>query len=77
VTRIRTGHPGFNFHQRSSPPHRLRCTLILQSSEYWGPFPRDESNRNVKLITHLHLVLRLRMHGTGPSFTYTSSCRVF
>jgi len=57
--------PGIPF---SSPPdpHRLWGTPSFLSRGYWGLFLRV-----VKLITHLHLVPRLRMREATPSFPHT------
>ena len=33
-----------------------------------GLFPGEESGRDVKLTTHLHFVLRIRMSGVTPLF---------
>lgn len=33
-----------------------------------GLFPGEESGRDVKLTTHLHFVLRIRMSGASPLF---------
>jgi hypothetical protein len=61
----------------SSPP----CPDCL-----WGPpshlfkscqvlFPWEQSGRDVKLTTHLHIVPRSRLHGTIPPFPNTPSGR--
>ena len=47
---------------------------------YWELFHRGWvgwglKGRSLKPITHLPLVLRLRMHGTVPPFLHKTSCR--
>jgi hypothetical protein len=58
----------------SSPsrPDRLLGTPTLLYNGYQRLFPRALSDRDVKLTTHLHLVLRLIMHGTIPLLLHTS-----
>jgi len=36
-----------------------------------GSFPQEYSGRGIKLSTHLHLVLKLRMRGAIPQFPHT------
>jgi hypothetical protein len=55
--------PGFDTRQKGffSTPHssdRLWGPSSLLSNVYGQLFTRDKSGRGVKLITHLHLVLR-------------------
>jgi len=37
------------------------------------PFPRGKATGSVKLASHIHLVLKLRVHGIIPLFPHTSS----
>lgn len=43
----------------------------------WGTFPRDKSGRAVKLTTHLHLVLRLKMCSAMPHFPHITFLDAF
>jgi len=68
--------------------HQLKLQCLgppsLLHQEYPSSFPGEKSSRDVKLTTHFHLVLRLRMSGattllpfhvfmawTGKSLTFT------
>jgi hypothetical protein len=82
VTSLRAGRPWFDSWQGqwrnifSSPPRPYR---------HWGPpnllpagcrelFPRGgQSGRVVNLTVHLHLLLRLTIHGVIPPLPHTSS----
>jgi hypothetical protein len=49
-------------------PHGLWSRLRLLSAGYRRPIPQGRRNRSVKLITHLHLMPMLRLHGSLPPF---------
>jgi hypothetical protein len=60
----------------------LRFDFSQRSSRFWGPpnmcrglLSRGYSRRNVKLLTHLPLVLRPRMRWSVPPLLRTSSWR--
>jgi hypothetical protein len=63
-TRARSSRPGGdkNFHPPCRPD-RLWGPPSLLSNGYRGILPQGESRRDVKLTTHLQLVLRLKKHG--------------
>jgi len=56
-------------------PDRLWDPPTLLSSGYQWLFPWGYSGRGVKLITHLHLVSKSRMHGAIPLLPQTPSWR--
>jgi hypothetical protein len=76
MTRLWAGWPG----NWSLIPGRGRDISLLHGihidsgslppffNRYHGPFPWGWSDWDMKLTTHLHLVLKLRMHGTTPLF---------
>jgi hypothetical protein len=38
---------------------------------YWGSYPKMWYTQEIKLTSHVHLTLRLRMHGATPPFLHT------
>ena len=53
----------------SKRPNQIWDPPSLIWNWYWWFFPWDVSGRSMKLTTHLHLVLSLRMSGAIPSHT--------
>jgi len=57
---------GFNSWQGPPRPDRFWGLFSLLSNGYGGLLSRVQSDRGVKLTTHLNLVSRLRMRGVLP-----------
>jgi len=58
----------------------LRGPHSLRTNGYQRHFPLGQIGRGVKVTTHLHLSLRLRMRGTVsplPQYTFTVWCLIF
>jgi hypothetical protein len=61
--------------------HKLDCALLQHPELLWAPHcllfngylwpcPRGQSRWSVKLATHLHVVLELRMSGATPQLSH-------
>jgi hypothetical protein len=51
----------------------ITSMLASQSDEYHGLFAAGVRSQSMKLISHLHPVLKLRLHGAIPKFPHTFS----
>jgi hypothetical protein len=75
-TRLRAGGPGFDLRQRQGS---ISFPSPLRSVRLYGPpsllSMGTEDGQDLKLTTHLHQVLRLRMGGAIPPLPHTSSLR--
>jgi hypothetical protein len=75
-----TRESGFDSQQRqrffSSPqcPDQLWDSFSLPSNGYLGLYPWGYNSQDMKMTTHLHLVLILRMCGAISSLLQMSSC---
>jgi hypothetical protein len=56
-------------------PVQLWSLPSLLCKEYWGFLPRGQSDRNVKLTSHLRLMSRSRKYGSIHPLPHTSSWR--
>jgi len=78
VKRLRAGRPRFDSRQRqgffssSQLLHQPWRPPSLLTNGHRELFPRQQRSRGVKLTTHPHLVLRLRMRGATPPLPDTS-----
>jgi len=80
VTRLHAGRLGFDSRLGKKRFFSIRCNVQSGSGSFppsptqWTP--GSLSPGGVKLITHLHLALRLRMCDILPPLPHTSSWRV-
>jgi len=70
VTRLQTGQSGFDSQNRQGIFHLCHC---IQNDSVVHPASYPMGTGGMKLTTHLHLVPKIRMHGSICPFPHTSS----